>query len=185
MWGTLASVGTFIVITATAIAALVQLRHMRAANQIATWQQFASAYEGSELRHAFEFVRTDLNKRLEDPTFCQELREGRTERTKHPEITICNLFDQWGLYYRSGAIDRAGFMRVNAGIVVGFWKRLAPVIALVADPVLGNISFQQFEYLAVQATRWQKLHPAGDYPAGAPRMPLPEVSGAVSKPPNP
>ncbi|MBV8669680.1 MAG: hypothetical protein JOZ28_10745, partial [Candidatus Eremiobacteraeota bacterium] len=139
-WGTLASVGTFIVITATAIAALMQLRHMRAANQIVTWQQFASAYEGTEFRQAFDFVRTELSKRLEDPAFRQELREGRTERTKHPEITICNLFDQWGLYYRSGAIDRTGFMRVNAGVVVSFWKRLAPVVALLSDPVLGNIS---------------------------------------------
>ena len=174
-WGTLASVGTFVVITATAIAALLQLRHMRAANQIVTWQQFASAYEGAELRPSFDFVRSELAKRLEDPAYRHELRFGQVERGAHPEITICNFFDQWGLYYRSGAIDRAGFMSVNAGVVAGFWRLLAPVIALMADPVHGNVSFQQFEYLAVQAQDWLEAHPAGDYPVGVARMPLPQL----------
>jgi hypothetical protein len=90
---------------------------------------------------------------------------------KNSEV-LCNFFDQWGLYYRSGAIDRAAFMRVNSGIVLGFWELLAPVVALLADPVRGNLSFQQFEYLAVQARRWQERHPAGDYPKGEQRMPL-------------
>jgi len=34
-WSTAASIGTFVVIAATAVAALAQLRHMRSSNQIA------------------------------------------------------------------------------------------------------------------------------------------------------
>jgi hypothetical protein len=34
-WSTVASLGTFLVVAATALAALVQLRHLRSSNQIA------------------------------------------------------------------------------------------------------------------------------------------------------
>ena len=144
LWSTVASIGTFIVIAMTAMAALVQLRHMRSANQVAGLQNFMNSYEGPELRDAFHFVRTELKKRLEDPAFRRELRSGNVDRFKHPEVVIGNFFDQWGIYYRSSAIDRRSFMRVNAGIVVNFWRRLEPVVAMVADPVKGNTAFQQF-----------------------------------------
>ena len=133
LWSTIASVGTFVVIAATAIAAVFQLRHMRAANKIARIQAFFTEYEGQELRDAFRFARTELTARLEDPVFRAELRGvGGLDRVKHPELAICNFFDQWGLYYRDGVIDEASFMRVNAGIINLFWTRLEPVIAIFA-----------------------------------------------------
>ena len=171
-WSTVASIGTFIVIAATAITAVVQLRHIQSANKVAAIQTFASTYEGAELRDAFHVVRTELNQRLEDPSFRREIRTGNVDRLKHPEIQICNFFDQWGLYYRDGVIDKDSFMRVNAGLIVQFWERLEPVVALLADPVKGNYSFQQFEYLTVQARRWLERHPEGDYPKGEQRIQL-------------
>ena len=183
-WSTIASVGTFLVITATAIAAVLQLRHMQAANKIAYIYQFFHEYDGPELRDAFSFVRHELAARLEDPAFRRELREGVTDRRKHPEVIIGNFFDQWGLNYRDGAIDRDSFMRMNAAIVLANWNRLAPVVALLADTDAGNTSFQQFEYLAVKAREWLEHHPQGDYPKGAPRIPLvdpwAETDGIVS-----
>ncbi|HEV2037727.1 MAG TPA: hypothetical protein VGQ96_03885 [Candidatus Eremiobacteraceae bacterium] len=172
LWETAASIGTFVVIAATAIAAVLQLRHMRSANQVNAIETFAAAYGGLELRSAFDFVRAELPRRLEDPEFRRELREGDLPRSKHPEISICNFFDQWGLYYRDGAIDKNAFMRVNAAVVVQFWKHLEPVVCLLADPVKGNTSFQQFEYLTIQALRWLEQHPDGDWPRGEKRLPL-------------
>ena len=171
-WSTAASVGTFIVIAATAIAAVFQLRHMRSANQVAAIQTFAANYEGPELRDAFHFVRAELAERLQDPAFRRELRSGITDRMKHPELTICNFLDQWGFYYRNGVIDRESFLRINAALIVKFWERLEPVVALFADPQKGNVSFQEFEYLTVQARCWVERHPDGDYPKGALRIPL-------------
>ena len=171
-WTALASVGTFVVITATAIAAVIQLRHMRASNQVAATQLFVLTYEGPELRDAFHSVRAELKQRLEDPVFRAELRSGDFDRAKHPELQVLNFFDQWGLFYREGAILRHSFMRVNAGIVLGFWRRLEPVIALLADPVKGNMKFQQFEYLTIQARRWAEQFPDGDFPKGVSRIPL-------------
>jgi len=171
-WSTLASIGTFIVIAATAVAAVVQLRHMRSANKVAAIQTFAATYEGPDLRDAFHVVRTELGQRLQDRAFRRELRTGNTDRLTHPEIQICNFFDQWGLYYRDGVIDKDSFMRVNAGVIVRHWELLEPVVALLADPTRGNFAFQQFEYLTVQARRWLERHPDGDYPKGEQRIPL-------------
>lgn len=166
-----AQIGTFVVIAATAVAALVQLSHLRAANQIAASNMFIQEYEGPELREAFSFVRSQLKQRLEDPAFREEIRSGDLERSKHPEITVCNFFDQWGGYYRHGAMDRTMFMRHSAGVVLAFWQQLEPVVALSAEGG-ANKAFEQFEYLAVQAQEWEANHPGGDYPKGVRRLPL-------------
>ena len=171
-WSTLASIGTFVVIAATAVAAVVQLRHMRSANKVAAIQAFAERYDGAELHEAFHVVRTELKQRLQDPGFRLELRKGNTDRLRHPEIQVCNFFDQWGLYYRDGVIDKDSFMRVNADVIVRHWTLLEPVVSLLADPAKGNIAFQQFEYLTVQARRWLERHGDGDYPKGEQRIPL-------------
>jgi len=173
VWSVVASIGTFVVITATAIAAVLQLGHMRSANKIAQIQTFFAEYEGAELRDAFRFVRNELALRLEDPKFRAELRGTGSARSKHPELAIANFFDQWGMYYRDGVIDRDSFMRLNAGVVLAFWRRLEPVVALYATSTGGsNMTWEQFEYLAVQATRWLAKYPNGDYPPGVERIPL-------------
>ena len=172
LWATIAQVATFLVIAATATAALIQLRHMRAANQVAALQTFSQAYEGPEFRDAFHFVRSELEGRLEDPSFRRELRRGDIDRAKHPEIAIANFFEQWGNYYRNGAIDRRAFMQDMAGIVVGFWDRLEPVIAMLAEENGGNTYFENFEFLTIHAREWRKRHPKGTFPAGLPRIPL-------------
>ena len=175
MLSALASVGTLVVITATAIAAVLQLRQQRTANKIAYIQSFFASYEGPELRAAFDFVRHDLSDRLKDPEFRGELLPDKNpDRARHPEISVINFFDTWGLYYRDGVVDRQTLMRVFGGVIVSFWERLAPVIALGSD-AHGNTSCQDFEYLAVQAHRWLARHPNGDWPKNEPRMQLPNI----------
>jgi hypothetical protein len=134
---------------------------------------FFHEYEGPELRDAFAFVRNELKTRLRDPVFRNELRAGGADRSTHPEISICNFFDQWGLYFRDGVIDRETFLRGNAGVIDSFWTMLEPAIALMADPEKGNVSFQDFEYMTVQARRWLARNPAGNYPRGEERIKLP------------
>jgi hypothetical protein len=170
VWASIAQILTFAVIAATAVAALVQLRHLRAANQVSAIQLFAQMYEGSELRDAFHFVRTELATRLQDPAFREELTSGSLDRLKHPEVSICNFFDQWGGYYRLGVIDRRAFMRQNAGVIDGFWRLLEPAIRLMASARGVNTAFEQFEYLEVAARTWLASHPDGDYPKDWPRI---------------
>jgi hypothetical protein len=171
-WASLSQIGTFVVIAITAIAALVQLNHIRSANLVSATNAFHDEYEGPELRHAFSFVRTQLKDRLEDPAFRADFRARQLDRAKHPEVAICNFFDKWGAIYRHGAIDRNMFLQHDAHLVLAFWQLLEPVIALMEEHAGSNVDFQQFEYLAVQAQDWITAHPQGDYPQGVRRMPL-------------
>lgn len=168
----IAQIATFIVIGATAVAALIQLRHLRSANDMQAASMFIQEFEGSELRDAFSFVRTQLEHKLEDPVFRAEIRAPGQDRAKHPEVAVLNFFDLWGGHYRSGAINRRWFMRHNAGLILGFWQRLEPVVALSVGPDGLNTSYEAFEYVVVQAQDWVASHPSGDYPNGVRRLPL-------------
>ena len=171
-WAAVAQIGTFVVIAVTAIATLIQLNHLRSANLINATNSFLDEYEGSENRDAFSFVRTQLKHKLEDPEFCKDFQSRELDRAKHPEVAVLNFFDKWGGYYRQGAIDRPMFMRLNANLVLSFWQQLEPVVAMFAKQDGSNLSFEQFEYLAVQAQDWSAVHPRGDYPKGVRRMSL-------------
>jgi hypothetical protein len=170
---TLAACGTFVVIAATAIAAAIQLRHMRAGNQIQQIQTIVGSYESSQYEGAFHFARTELHAKLADRRFRQEIIDGRPDRLSHPELRLCTLFDQWGSFYRNGAIDKRTFMQGMAGVVVTYWELLEPVIALSAQSTDGvNVTFESFEVMTVCARDWLKRYPRGTFPRGMKRLPL-------------
>jgi hypothetical protein len=169
----ISQVGTFIVIAATAVTAIVQLRHIRSGNQLLWMRGLAQDYEGAEFRDAFHFVRAQLADRLNEPSFRKELRFGLVDRAKHPEVVILNLFENWGRYYRGGAVDRVLFLSQFCRVIVSHWDTLEPVITLIATRTGGeNTSFGSFEYLAVKARDWMASNPHADYPKGVPRIPL-------------
>lgn len=66
-WSTAASIGTFVVIAATAIAALAQLRHMRSSNQIAALTAMQKMLESERFTHHQRFVVEQLPKLITDP----------------------------------------------------------------------------------------------------------------------
>jgi hypothetical protein len=170
---TAAAIGTFVVIAATAVAAMVQLRHLRAANQITALDSFTKTYEGAEFRDAFHFVRSELNERLKDPAFRRELRGGTIDRANHPEVVVLNILETWGNYYRYGAIDRHIFVQQLARVMTGFWTMLEPTIALMSERSGGiNVAFENFEFFVIEARKWTDRNPLGTFPKGVRRIPL-------------
>ncbi len=65
----LATFGTFLVIAATAIAALVQLRHSRSSNHIVALNELRETMESAEFRAAQISAFRELPVRLQDPAF--------------------------------------------------------------------------------------------------------------------
>ena len=64
---TAAAVGTFIVIAATAIAAVVQLRHLRAQNQLTGLLTVLARVEAPEFNSWVDGARKLLESRMPDP----------------------------------------------------------------------------------------------------------------------
>ncbi len=169
-----AAVATFVVIAASAVAALVQLRHIRAGNQLAGLLKFIELLQDPANRELLNFVRRDLALRMKDPEFVASLDDVPLDRRKHPEVYVCQLYEHIGSYVRAGLIDEHNFLLAAWYDVTLYWSLLAPSIAIGRRrrPYI----FENFEWLAARAQRWVAAHPHGNFPHDCPRMPAPRPS---------
>jgi hypothetical protein len=165
-------VGTLLVVTGAALAAMIQIRHLRASNELAALLTLTDQLRQADLRHAFRFVQTELDERLRDPAFRRELAAlGYVDAQTHPEMDVCNWFNQIGTLVKNKLIDKRTFLDLFSRLVTYYWSRLEPAIALLRRE-RGPGQYENFEYLAVLAQRWHARHPHGAYPANAARMPI-------------
>ena len=71
---TLAAAGTFVVITVTAIAALIQLRHMRLSNQLQALLELTDRWNGQSLQRSVTYVLQELPNKVSSPEYERSLR---------------------------------------------------------------------------------------------------------------
>jgi Domain of unknown function (DUF4760) len=171
---TLATFGTFLVIAATAIAAVVQLRHARSSNSIAALNELRETTESSEFQAAQHFVLGELSVRMQDAAFRYGIAvpASRTEETRPLSSkmnTVGNFYEGMGVLVKTGLVDRELVFQIWADVVIGAWQRLAPVAAI-ARRRLGDVLWENFEYLTVLSQDWLAAHPKGTYPAGVRRI---------------
>jgi hypothetical protein len=169
MLNVMVSVATLVVVAAAAMAALIQLRHLRTSNQLAAllgilnqWNLPAVQAALRELKHVPGKVR--------DPEYVAVLRgPGSVDRASYPEFLALDLWEQIGTYAKQGLIDEAILLDIISTQVGSAWQLAQPAIAVVREHT-GPSGFENFEYLAVRAKLWGKRYPNGLYPAGLPRF---------------
>jgi hypothetical protein len=174
-WSTVASLGTFVVIAATAIAALVQLRHTRSSNEIAAVTEMRETLESESFGQVRRFVVEQVPKLLADPA----------ERNKlggeifPPEIdavrSLANFFEVMGAFVKLGILDRALVCDLWDGLVFGWWKQLEPII-MIRREVSDRGLWANFEYLAVICEESLSKTQGDHYPRGMRRMTIDERS---------
>jgi len=169
LWSTLFAGCTCVVIAATAIAALIQLRHLRASNQLAGMIEINRMWQDPQMQAWFNFVRDDLPAKLQDPEFCAGLRGDRIDRRVHVELYVADYWEQIGGYVKHGLIDERSLLDLGNDQIVGFWEILWPVTALRRERS-GPAIYENFEYLAVRSRQWIARGPRGTYPPGMPRF---------------
>jgi hypothetical protein len=173
LWNTLATFATFVVIAATAIAAIVQLRHIRGGNQIAALNELV---ETPEFEAARNLVAAELGEKLKDPAFRQQLSsKAAVSNENQPLISninaVGNFFEGMGVLVKTGLIDRDLVLEMWSLNVAGEWEKLAPATALMRRKS-GSTGWDNFEYLAVLSQDWLAAHPNGTYPPGMRRIAL-------------
>jgi hypothetical protein len=172
----LATFGTFLVIAATAIAAIVQLRHARSSNHIAALNELRETMETPDFLAAQHFVQGELSKKLQDSAFRYQVAVPavRTDEVR-PLIArinaVGNFCEGMGVLVKTGLVDRELVLQMWTAQLIGYWERLAPVAAI-ARRRLGSAVWENFEYLTVLAQDWVAAHPKGTYPAGVRRIGL-------------
>lgn len=162
---------TAFVIAASAIAALMQLRHMRTGNQISAYNECRETMDAPEFSAALAFIRGELPERLRQPETIEGLlRSGFRDEYAGIRL-VANLFESMGLFVRTGMMEEHLACKLWSSIVLDAWNALRPLTAAVRVRYGGGV-WVNFEYMAVLATSYLKQFPDGDYPAGFPRMPL-------------
>jgi hypothetical protein len=168
----LASVGTFLVIGATAVAAVIQLRHMRASNQLGALIALQSEFRSDDLQESFRFVQNELVYKLREPDYRAELeRIGFIDARLHREVNVLNWFNELGSLLKNGLVDETAFMDLFSRLAVQYWENLAPAIAIMRRR-RGSGQYHSFEYLAIRARKWLSDHPLGAFPRGMSRIPI-------------
>ncbi len=167
----LASAGTFVVILVTAIAAVVQLRHMRSSNQIAALTECREVIESPEFFAARRFIQDELPVLMKEPDFAARLRTRVLGSQLQPINFIANFFENLGAFVKYGIIDREIACDLWGAVVVGTWNALLPVTKIQREVLDTQALWENFEYLTVLSQDFIARHPDGVFPSGIRRLP--------------
>lgn len=166
----IATAGTFVVIAASAIAALLQLRHMRGSNQIIALNECRETLESPEFREAQKFVSYVLPERLTDPEECKKVAQLPFVGEYEAVGTVANFFESMGLFVKSGIIDRRIACDFWAFIVLRNWNALLPVTTYVRETLDAPALWENFEFMAAISHDYSERYPNGDWPASVQHM---------------
>jgi len=176
-------VGTFLVIAATAVAAIMQLRHLRAGNQSSALLSIEERFDESQNIGAREIVRHELPAALSDHDFLTYLLEypsGKHSKEVPPAFIrlrraaalVANTYETFGALVKHRVVPEDPFMDVYGSTVGMNWNLLEAFIAITRMGAGADTAWENFEYLVVRARQWNVRHAAGAYPKGVPRLPI-------------
>ena len=181
---TAAAIGTFVVITATAIAAVVQLRHLRAQNQLTGLLTVLARVEDPQFNEWVDGAREMVKTRLADPTYRRAILDGTYERTNNPWLNLANSYDWVGSLVKFKLIPEEPFLDTYSGRIQQAWSIVESIVPLVRSR-RGPMVWENFEYLVVRARRYAAIHANGAYPKGVARLQInvtwPELPGKITQ----
>jgi len=166
-----AALGTFIVIAATAIAAVVQLRHLRASNQLQGLLNVLARAEDAKFNEWIDRSRRILAENMPDSTYRRRIIDGTFDRTDNPWLNLANSYEWMGSLIRQGLIPEAPFMDVHGGRIMGAWRLIEEIIAI-RRRQMGPRVWENFEYIFMRAASYDSRHPHVVYPRTTPRAKL-------------
>jgi hypothetical protein len=166
---TAAAIGTFIVIAATAIAAVVQLGHLRAQNQLTGLLTVLARVEDPQFNAWVDAAREMIRLRLPDPAFRMSIIDGTFERNDNPWLNLGNSYDWVGSLVKHKLIPEESLLDVYSGRVIQAWEIIEPLVPLMRKRA-GMAVWENFEYLVVRARECNVQNPQGAYPKGVSRL---------------
>lgn len=166
-----ATVFTAVVIAASAAAALLQIRHLRKANEIEIIEKWTETIESPQFREARAFVMQELPRILADHERVKSLSWDPLPAELVPARTVCNFFEAVGLFVKLGSVDARVACDLWAFTALECWRAIAPVITFIRERDRLEALWENFEYLAVLSQEQLARRPEGSYPGGMRRMP--------------
>jgi hypothetical protein len=125
-WSLLTNAITLLVITATAAAALIQLRHLRAQNTLNAELAILKDWNDPQFRQWRLYVAGEMQTKIKDPAFLAEYDAPEVDRSRHPELYACDWLEQIGSYLKYGLLDADVLLDVTSTSINRLWNQLAP-----------------------------------------------------------
>jgi hypothetical protein len=170
--GALSTFGTLLVIAASAVAAVFQLRHMRAGNQISAALGLMSGWASPDARAMATYVfQGELDRKLEERSYRDSLQKVPIDRLEHPEVAYLDFFESTSTLVKLGYTSEEAFMESAGFQCIAAWHKLMPVIAIIRR-TRGPQVYDNFEYVASRAILWEEAHQDGTFPKNAPHLPM-------------
>jgi hypothetical protein len=164
---TIASFGADFLILATAVAAVIQLRHLRNANDLqGLLAVLEMAYEPA-IQEAFDFLTHDYPEKIKDPVFRRQLAESPIDSHVHKELIAMEYYERLGSYVKNHLIQEDLYLDCSSP--EHYWDLLASVVGTLRKKH-GASAYENFEYLVVRSQDWNERHPEGNYPKGVRRL---------------
>jgi hypothetical protein len=160
---TLASVASTVVIAATAVAALVQLRHLRAQNQISGQLALRQVLLDRDFLEAVGRARQEVPMLMKEPAFRKYVADyhlGLAEDNErydslYEEILLVGRnLENIGNMVRNGLTDGRIFIEQWSPLVIVAWNAIEPLLRIRRVAERGDYAWEDFEYLTVLARRW-------------------------------
>ena len=187
-FGTLLTVA---IVAATAIAAMVQLRHLRAGNQINAMLSISSQFDNQAFLDAGDLVREKAASAIGDPEYrAYALAVALHQQTTAPReddvqirraiLLVANTYEELGILVKNGIVDKDLFLDRYCWVIAQRWRVLEEHIAFFRAVTGDDAIWENFEFLTVLSQDYLRQRPSR-YPAGMRRIkpvnawPLPPV----------
>jgi hypothetical protein len=161
---------TFLVIAASAVAAVVQLRHLRAGNDLQGLLKVLEMAYQPAIQEAFDFLTHEFPRKFADPAFRRSLLENPIDHHAHKELVAMEYYERLGSYVKNNMISAEYYLDCSSPQL--YWELLAPVVGALRMKN-GAAAYENFEYLVVLGQDWDERHPDGNYPSGMRRLRIP------------
>ena len=177
---TFATLLTVAIIAATAVAAMVQLRHLRAGNQINAMLAIGEELNAQHFTDSWRLVWSRLQTTMNDPGFRNytiAIDRGQSTLNENPAyaelraaaVLVANAYEELGILVKRGIVDKDMFLDRYSGVITTRWTLMEAYVALNREATGRNSIWENFEYLAVISEDWLRANPS-TYPAGLRRM---------------
>lgn len=163
------TIGTFVVIAASAIAALIQLRHLRTSNQLTGLLNILGRTEDPQFAEWRQETKRLIEEQIGDADFRQSLELNTFDRRQAPFVHLYNWYDYVGSLVKQGLLPVESVMDTVGGVLIRDWREGEDLIAICRRRA-GQGIWENFEYLVVCSKRWQEKYQNGRYPKHFPRI---------------
>ncbi|MBV8639245.1 MAG: hypothetical protein JO322_14295 [Candidatus Eremiobacteraeota bacterium] len=157
-WEALTAIGTLlsaVVIAASAILALRQVTQLRRAAQLDGTMRIFAQFSDPDFIAARNFVLSDLQHKLKDPPFVEELRSyTNVDFTRHPEYRVMMFLQIVGCLVKNRLVDGPGIYEFAQYSIVKSWERLEPIVSLQRETMNNPFMWGTADYLYESTKRW-------------------------------